>query len=83
MSEPSPAARLKVNTTSSAVNGVPSWNCTPLRSSKRQTVGVVCFHLVASAGAKLSVLVAPDQRLVDVAVKLSCSDSFSECGIHR
>ena len=52
MSEPSPAARLKVNTTSSAVNGVPSWNLTPGRRSKRQTVGLVCAHLVASAGAR-------------------------------
>ena len=59
MSEPSPAARAKLNTTSSAVNGVPSWNCTPLRSSKRQTVGEVCFHEVASDGARLRSLLRP------------------------
>ena len=51
MSEPSPEARLKVKTTSSAVKGVPSWNFTPWRRSKRQTVGLCCVHLVASAGA--------------------------------
>jgi len=43
--------RWKENTTSSAVNGEPSWNLTPLRSSKRQLVGPVCVHLVASAGS--------------------------------
>ena len=50
MSEPSPAARLKENTTSSASKDVPSWNLTPLRNSKRHTVGEVCDHLVASRG---------------------------------
>jgi hypothetical protein len=50
MSEPSPAARLNVNTTSSAVNAVPSWNLTFGRSSNRHTVGLVCVHFVASAG---------------------------------
>src|SRR6478609_9750612 len=52
MSEPSPAARLKVNNTSSAVNDVPSWNLTFGRRSKRHTVGLVCVHFVASAGVK-------------------------------
>ena len=50
MSEPSTWVRARLNTTSSAVKGVPSWNCTPLRSSKRHTVGDVCFQLVASMG---------------------------------
>ncbi len=58
-SEPSPLARAKLKTTSSAVNGVPSWNCTPLRSSKRQTLGEVCFQLVASSGARLRSLLRP------------------------
>jgi hypothetical protein len=58
-SEPSPAARWNEKMTSSAVNGVPSWNCTPLRSSKRHTVGEVCFHEVASAGARLRSLLRP------------------------
>jgi len=52
MSEPSPAARLNVKTTSSAVKGVPSWNFTPWRRSKRQTVGLVWIHLVANAGTR-------------------------------
>ena len=46
-------------TTSSAVNGVPSWNLTPLRRSKRHTVGAVCFHSVASAGTSSSFLSRP------------------------
>ena len=44
-------ARVSENTTSSAVNGAPSWNFTPLRSSKRTCVGETCVHLVASAGS--------------------------------
>ena len=59
MSEPSPAARPKEKTTSSAVSGVPSWNLTPLRKSKRHTVGEVCAHLVASAGSRPSFLSRP------------------------
>ncbi|MNT12045.1 hypothetical protein D3C72_1469580 [compost metagenome] len=59
MSEPSPCARAKLNTTSSALNGVPSWNTTPLRSSKRHTFGEVCFQLVASSGARLRSLLRP------------------------
>jgi len=59
MSEPSPAARAKVKTTSSAVKGVPSWNCTPLRRLKRQVVGVTCCHLVARAGTRPSFLSRP------------------------
>ncbi len=59
MSEPSPCARAKLNTTSSAVNGVPSWNTTPLRNSKRQTSGEVCFQLVAKSGARLRSLLRP------------------------
>ena len=56
MSEPSPATRLKLNTTSSAVNGAPSWNLTPGRSSKRHTVGEVCFQAVARPGTSPSFL---------------------------
>jgi len=58
-SEPSPATRASVNTTSSAVKGVPSWKVTPLRSSNRHTVGVVCFHDVANAGARARSLLRP------------------------
>ncbi len=47
-SEPSPRARSSENSTSSAVNGVPSWNFTFLRRLKRHTVGEVCFQSVAS-----------------------------------
>ena len=43
--------RLYEKTTSSAVNGLPSWNLTPLRSSKRTCVGLMVVHLVASAGS--------------------------------
>jgi hypothetical protein len=56
MSEPSPDARLNVKMTSSAVKGVPSWNFTPWRSSKRHTVGLDWLHLVASAGTTPMVL---------------------------
>jgi len=40
-----------VNTTASAVNGVPSWKVTSVRSSISQTVPSVTVHEVASAGA--------------------------------
>jgi hypothetical protein len=43
--------RPKEKTTSSAVKGVPSWNFTPLRRSKRTCVGLMVVHLVASAGS--------------------------------
>jgi hypothetical protein len=43
-------ARVMENTTSSAVNGAPSWNLTPLRSVKRSCVGVTKVHSVASPG---------------------------------
>ena len=59
MSEPSTWVRAMLNSTSSALNGVPSWNCTPLRSSKRQTVGEVCFQEVASDGATDRSLLRP------------------------
>ena len=42
--------RVSENTTSSAVKGAPSWNLTPLRSSKRKCVGDMKVHLVASEG---------------------------------
>ena len=44
-------ARLSENTTSSAVKGAPSWNLTPLRSSKRICVGETIVHLAASEGS--------------------------------
>ena len=43
--------RCKENTTSSAVNAEPSCHFTFGRSSKRQTVGLVCDHFTASAGS--------------------------------
>jgi hypothetical protein len=58
---------LKENTTSSAVNGVPSWKTTPRRSLKRHTVGLVCFQDVASAGVSPSFLSRPTSGFVHVA----------------
>src|SRR5260221_6560064 len=52
-SEPSFDTRWYENTTSAAVNGVPSANLTPERSLKRQTVGSTSDHSVASAGISL------------------------------
>ena len=49
-------ARSKLNTTSSAVNGVPSWNLTPGRSLKRHVVGFTVVHDSASAGSSFSFL---------------------------
>jgi hypothetical protein len=43
--------RPKENTTSSAVNGLPSWNVTPFRRVKRQCVSESCFQLVARLGS--------------------------------
>ena len=59
MSELSALARSKLKMTSSAVNGVPSWNLTSLRSVNRQTVGAVCFHEVARIGISSSFLPRP------------------------
>ena len=61
-------ARSKLNTTSSAVNGVPSWNLTPGRSLKRHVVGLTCVHDSASDGTSFSCLSRIDQELVDEAV---------------
>src|SRR5574337_1723285 len=80
MSEPSAAARAKLNSTSSAVNGVPSWNCTPWRRLKRHTFGEICFHEVASAGARLRSLLRPVRPSYMLPSTESCSVSFSECG---
>ena len=66
MFEPGPLARFSENTTSSAVNGEPSWNFTPGRMSKNQVVGSVWPHFVGQRRLELEVLVAPDQRIVDV-----------------
>jgi hypothetical protein len=44
-------ARSIENTASSAVNGLPSWKTTPLRSLKRHAVGDVICHDTASAGS--------------------------------
>ncbi len=49
-------ARSKLNTTSSAVKGVPSWNLTPGRSLKRHVVGFTCVHDSASPGTCFSCL---------------------------
>ena len=43
-------ARPMLNTTSSAVNGVPSWKRTPWRSSNCQWVGSRIFQASASCG---------------------------------
>jgi hypothetical protein len=50
-----PGARMRSYTalTSSAVNGVPSWNFTPERSVTSHTVSPAGFHAVASAGCSL------------------------------
>src|SRR6185312_296082 len=80
MSEPSDSARWKLNSTSSAVNGVPSWNCTPWRKSKRHTVGETCFQLVASAGARLRSLLRPVRPSYMLPSTESCSVSFSDIG---
>ena len=45
-------ARLKVQSTSSAVNGDPSWNVTPLRSLNSQVVSSIAFQLSARPGIK-------------------------------
>ena len=37
-------------TTSAAVNSLPSWNLTPLRSLNSQVSGSIAFHSVASPG---------------------------------
>ena len=50
-SEDGICARLNENTTSSAVNFVPSWNATPARSLNSQVVGLTVFHDSASAGS--------------------------------
>ncbi len=47
-------ARSNEATTSPAVNGVPSENCTPGRSWNSHVVSPVRFHAVASAGATSS-----------------------------
>jgi hypothetical protein len=52
MFEPPLVARVNEKTTSSAVNGAPSWNLTLARSLKRQTVGEAWVHSVASAGSR-------------------------------
>jgi hypothetical protein len=44
-------ARFRLKTTSALVKGVPSWKRTPWRRSKRQVVGEVSCHAVASAGS--------------------------------
>src|SRR5258706_7490155 len=44
------------NTTSSAVNGVPSWNLTPVRREKRQVVSLTWVQERARPGTMLSCL---------------------------
>src|SRR5258706_8745075 len=49
-------ARSMENTTSSAVNGVPSWNLTPARREKRHVVSLTWVHERARPGTMLSCL---------------------------
>jgi hypothetical protein len=49
--------RLSVNTTLSAVNGLPSWKLTPWRKVNRQVVLLSARQLSARAGTNLSSLV--------------------------
>ncbi len=44
------SARATEKTTSSAVNGLPSWNLTPGRKRKRHVPASGCAHETASAG---------------------------------
>src|SRR6266436_2138738 len=80
MSEPSTLERSYEKMTSSALNGVPSWNLTLWRRLKRHTVGAVCFHDVASSGMSSSFLPRPTSGSYTLPRRLSCSDSLSECG---
>ena len=64
--EVSASARSTEKTTSSAVNGAPSWNFTFGRSLKRIVVGFSACHDSGEARLDLQVLAARDQRLVDV-----------------
>ena len=59
-------ARAKLNTTSAAVNGVPSWKRTFGRSSNSQVVGSTSRHAMASWGTRFQVGIEPDQALVDL-----------------
>lgn len=54
-----PSARVIENTTSSALSVLPSWNCTPGRSAKRQRLGSSCCQPVASAGSSLNAASRP------------------------
>jgi len=44
-------ARCSEKTASSAVKGVPSWNCTPWRSVRRSWFGLTWVQAVASLGS--------------------------------
>ena len=59
---PGSSVRITEATTSSAVNGLPSWNFTPWRSLKRQRSGATISHEVASAGSISSFRSAAHQR---------------------
>ena len=83
MSEPSALERSYEKMTSSALNGVPSWNLTFWRRLKRHTVGAVCFHDVASSGIELQLLAAADQRLEDVAGDGELQRFVQRVRIHR
>ncbi|CFO06336.1 Uncharacterised protein [Bordetella pertussis] len=54
MSEPGVRLRFHEKITSSAVNGEPSWNLTPLRSLNTHLVGSVFSQLSASSGTSFS-----------------------------
>jgi hypothetical protein len=57
ISLPLSRTRLRVNTTLSAVKGLPSWKLTPLRRVNRQVVLLTGRQVSASAGTNLSSLV--------------------------
>ena len=83
MFEPGPLARLSEKTTSSAVNGVPSWNFTPGRRSKNQVGRVGLAPLGGQRRLELQVLVAADQRVVDVGGEGQEERLLAGVGIHR
>ncbi len=73
-------ARSIENTTSSAVNGVPSWKTTPRRRWKRHTVGLRASHEVASEGTSCSDLPRAVRRSNTSSFRLLLSPSFCAWG---
>ena len=83
MFEPGPLARLSENTTSSAVNGVPSWNFTPGADVEEPGRRIALAPLGGQRRLELEVLVAPDQRIVDVGGEGQQEGLLTGVGIHR